>query len=106
MDIRFEFSVKNCVVQHWSKHIFDLFEKKIIIEAYNIKNSLKYSFSGVGSIKKRFLMVESCLEPISKLILVRKIIFLEIATQRTIKFEAEKLCFFNGWLETMPKDAP
>ena len=24
----------------------------------------------------------------------------------TRKIEAEKLCFFNGWLETMPKDAP
>ena len=38
----------------------------------NLKNSLKLSFSAFGSIKKRFLMVKSCLEHISKLILIGK----------------------------------
>ena len=38
----------------------------------NLKNSLKLSFSGFGCIKKRFLMVKSCLEHISKLILIGK----------------------------------
>ena len=75
-------------------------------ETYNLKNSLKCSVSGLGSIKKRFLMVESCLEHISKLILVRKTLFSDIVTQRSIKNEAENRVFFNGRLETMPKDAP
>ena len=67
-------------------------------ETYNLKNSLKCSVSGLGSIKKRFLMVESCLEHISKLILVRKTLFLDIATQRNINIEAEKSCFLmDGW---------
>jgi len=60
----------------------------------------------MGSIIKRFLMVESWLEHISKHILVSKILFLGIATQRSIQIEAEKSCCFNGWLETMPKNAP
>ena len=77
-DIRFEFSVKNCVVQHWSKLILDIFGKMSDFETYNLKNSLKCSVSGLGSIEKRFLMVESCLEHISKLILVRKTIFIYI----------------------------
>ena len=75
-------------------------------ETSNFKKSLKYSFSGMGNIKKRFLMVESCLEHISKLILVRKTIFLDSGTQRSINIEAEKSYVFDGWLETMPKDAP
>ena len=41
-------------------------------KTYDLKNSLKCSVSGLGNIKKRFLMVESCLEHISKLILVGK----------------------------------
>ena len=83
-----------------------MFGKMSKFEAYNLKNSSKYSFSGVGSIKKRFLMVESCFQHISKIILVRKTLFLDIATQRNINIEAEKSCFFNAWLESMPKDAP
>ena len=43
-----------------------------MFEPLNLKNSLKLSFSGFGSIKKRFLMVKSCLEHISKLILMGK----------------------------------
>ena len=86
--------------------ILDIFWRMSKFEAYDLNNSLKYSFSGVGSIKKRFLMVESCLEHSSKLSLVRKIIFWGITSQRNIRIEAEKSCFLNGWLETMPKDAP
>ena len=71
-DIRFEFSVKNCVFQHWSTFILYIFWKMSNLETYNLKNSLKCSVSGLGSIKKRFLMVESCLEHISKLILIGK----------------------------------
>ena len=105
-DIGFEFSVKNCVFQHWSKLILAMFWKMSDFETYNLKNSLKCSVSGLGNIKKRFLMVERCLEHSSKLSLVRKIIFLGITSQRNIRFETERSCFFNGWLETMPKDAP
>ena len=43
-----------------------------VFKTLNLKNSLKLSFSGFGSIKKRFLMVKSCLEHISKLILIGK----------------------------------
>ena len=105
-DIRFEFSVKSCVFQHWSKMILDIFWKKSDFEAYTLKNSLKCSVSGLGNIKKRFLMVYTSFNHISKLSLVRKIIFLGITSQRNIRIETEKSCFFNGWLETMPKDAP
>ena len=97
-EIRFESSVKNCVFQHWSKFILDIFWKMSDFETYNLKNSLKCSVSGLGSIKKRFLMVESCLEHISKLSLVRKIIFWGITSQRNIRIEAEKSCFsMDGW---------
>ena len=41
-------------------------------ESYKVKNSSKWSSSAFGSVKKRFLMVESCLEHISKLILIGK----------------------------------
>ena len=67
-------------------------------ETYNLKNSLKCSVSGLGNIKKRFLMVESCLEHISKLSLVRKIIFWGITSQSNIRIEADKSCFLmDGW---------
>ena len=72
MDFRFEFGVKNYVFQHRSKLVFDIFGKLSKLEVKVIKNSLKSSFSAVGSIKKRFLMVESCLEHISKRILIGK----------------------------------
>ena len=42
-------------------------------DRYNIKNSFKLSFSALGNVKKRFRrMFESCLEHISKLILIGK----------------------------------
>merc|ERR1712110_818447 len=41
-----------------------------VFNTSTLNNSLKLSFSGFGSIKKRFLMVKSCLEHISKLILI------------------------------------
>ena len=52
--------------------ILTFFEKVTNFEVYNVKNSYKLSFSGFGSVKERFLMVESCLEHISKLILIGK----------------------------------
>ena len=52
----------------------------------------------MGSIIKRFLMVESCLEHISKLILVGEIMFWDITSQRNIKHEADKSYFLmDGW---------
>ena len=99
-DIGFEFSVKNCVFQHWSKLILDIFWKMSDVETYNLKNSLKCSVSGLGSIKKRFLMVESCLEHISKLILIGK------ANANDVKHWSRKTLFFQTLLETISKDAP
>ena len=97
---------KNCVFQHWSKLILDIFWKTSDFETYNLKNSLKCSVSGLGNIKKQFLMVESCLEHISKLSLVRKTIFWDIYIPKKQKTWSRQFVFFKGWLETMPKDAP
>ena len=61
--------------QHVAKLIFDIFGKIIfcsVFKTLTLKNSFKLSFSGFGSIKKLFLMVKSCLEHISKLILIGK----------------------------------
>ena len=44
----------------------------LVFNTLNLKSSLILSFPGFGSIKKRFLMVESCLEHIPKLILIGK----------------------------------
>ena len=43
-----------------------------MFKTLNLKSSIQIKFSGFGSIKKRFLMVKSCLEHISKLILIGK----------------------------------
>ena len=48
------------------------FEKVANFEVYNVKNSYKLSFSAIGSIKKRFLIIKTSLEHISKLILIGK----------------------------------
>ena len=40
------------------------------------------------------------------LLCMYSMMLLDITSQRHIKIEADKSCFFNGWLETMPKDAP
>ena len=66
-DFRFKFSVQNYVFQH--RFIFFEMSK---LEVSNCQNALKMRFSGFGSVKKKILMVQSCLEYISKLILIGK----------------------------------
>ena len=79
---------------------FEIFEKMLDFESYNVKNSAKRSFSAFGSDKKRFLMVESCLEHISKLILIGKSI------SNYLKHWSRTSDFFQKMLETISKDAP
>ena len=69
-------------------------------ERYIVKKSTKWSFSGFGSVKKRFFMAKSCLEHIPKLILIGK------SMANCIKYWSRKSVFFQIWLETMLKDAP
>ena len=79
---------------------FHFLRNMLDFESYNVKNSSKWSFSVFGSVKKRFLMVESCLEHISKLILIGK----SMANYR--KHWSRRSVFFQKSLETISKDAP
>ena len=62
-------------IQHWSTNIFE---------------------KGQG-LKLITLKTHQGRENILKLILVGRIIFIAIATQRDKRIEADKSCFFNGW---------
>ena len=63
---RFEFSVKNYVFQHRTKNTF---LKNVKNWGFKLQHLIE---NDVGSVKKRFLMVQSCLEHIPKLILIGK----------------------------------
>ena len=58
-------------------------------ESYIVKNSTKWSFSGFGSVKKRFFMAKSCLEHIPKLILIGK------SMANCLKYWSRKSVFFQ-----------
>ena len=97
-DIRFEFSVKSYVFQHWSKNMVDIFWKMSKLEAYNLKNSLKYSFSVVGSIKNDFSWSKAAWSICQSLLWLGKLYFWRFTSQRNIKIETDKLSFLlNGW---------
>ena len=79
---------------------FEILRKMSDFENCIVKNSSKWSFSAFGSVKKRFLRVESCLEHVSKHLLIGK----SMANYR--KHWSRKSTFFQKSLETISKDAP
>ena len=58
-------------------------------ESYIVKNSSKWSVSDFGSVKKRFFMAKSCLEHISKFILIGK------SNANYLKHWSRKTIFFK-----------
>ena len=79
---------------------FEILQKMLDFESYIVKNSMKWSFSGFGSVKKRFFMAKSCLEHISKLIMIGK------SNANYLKHWSRKTVFFQTLLEIISKDAP
>ena len=67
--------------------ILTILEQMLIFEAENNKNTLKLSFSGIGSMNNKNLMVESSLEHIPKL--------------KYLKSEAEMLIFHSFYKQNV-----
>ena len=82
---------------------FEMLHLFLDFESYIVKNSTKSSFSGFGSVKKRFFMAKSCLEHISKLILIGKS---NAKYLKHWKHWSRKTPFVQTLLETISKDAP
>ena len=79
---------KRCALMHWS---FFLLNDDTTCHIWGVNNQNTATKQNIKNI---------CL------LCMYSMMLLDITSQRHIKIEAEKSCFFNGWLETMPKDAP